>query len=237
MQGCVRGRTRFAGLFELIQISEMHRRSVAITVNHKHRLGKIFILDGVLSDAVYRDLRGDEAIVEVLRWIESFFELVSLRGKVQHTVKESTVQLLISALKGMGHVELPKSRVADTIVGPLELLSAAELLHLFEMNHRNAFITLRNDGAVGTVHVRDGKAIHATLGQGLGDEALIDMLTWKKGYFRVKYADGYVLQTVKSPIRDIMMEATKRVDERTHETQLMQQPRPESPSSQSNGSQ
>jgi len=209
----VRGRTRLAGLFELIQVSEMHRRTVALTVSHKTRQGKIFIQDGVLCDASYAHLRGDDAIVEILRWIESFFELAPMRQKVKRTINSPTVNLLISALKGMGHVELPSSRSEDSIIGPLELMSATEILQLFEMNHRNAFIMLRRNGAVGTVHLRDGKAVNAAVGQSQGNEALIKLLTWRDGHFRVRFAEEYVLSNITDSIHSLVMEATRRLDE------------------------
>lgn len=211
----VAGRTRLAGLFELIQVCETHRRNVAISVNQKNRLGRIFIQDGILADAVYDDMRGDDAVVEILRWLESYFELLPLRGPVERTIRSSTVNLLIAALKGMGHVDLPASRTADTIVGSLGLLSSTELLQLYEMNHRSAFMMLRNDAGVGTVHLRDGKAIHATLGQTQGDDAVLGLLLWQHGYFRIRYSEEYVFRTVTDPIRSLVMEATRRSDEKT----------------------
>ncbi|MEW6358036.1 MAG: DUF4388 domain-containing protein [Planctomycetota bacterium] len=207
------GRTYLAGLFELIQIFEIHRRDVQLAITERGRRGTVSIRDGVLLDAECGDLRGNEAVIELFRWVESDFELVGLTDAPKRTIQGSNFDILMAGLQASEGFEAPSLSVAHHITGPLDLFSSTELLQLFEMNHRNAVLRLKKNGDSGLVHVRGGRAVHAKLGDTEGDEAVFAMLTWLHGRFDVEVVKGDVPETITESISGLIMEGMRRVDE------------------------
>lgn len=209
----VAGRTHLVGLFELIQVSEIHRRDLSLTITEKGRLGKILIQDGNIVDAVCGDLRGDAAVIELFRWVESEFQMVLLTEQVQATIESSNFDLLMAAIQAADEIGQPPLSVAHRVTGPLHLLSPTELLQVFEINHRSALLKLKKNGDQGSVHLRDGRAVHAVRGEVQGDEAVFDMLTWLHGNFEISFAKGDVPETIIESIPSLVMEGMRRIDE------------------------
>ncbi|NOZ19547.1 MAG: DUF4388 domain-containing protein [Planctomycetes bacterium] len=207
------GRTYLAGLFELVQIFEIHRRDIRLAITERGRRGDIFIQDGVLTDAQCDNLRGNEAVIELFHWVESDFELVELTEEPKRTIRGSNFDILMAGLQASEGIEAPSLSVAHHIKGPLDLLSATEILQLFEMNHRNAVLRLEKNGETGIVHLRSGRAVHAKLGETEGDEAIFELLTWLHGGFEIEVAKGDVPETVIESISGLVMEGMRRVDE------------------------
>jgi len=211
----VTGRLRLAGLFELIQVCETHRRDVALTVTERDRFATVYMQQGKILDAVCGGLRGSAAVTETFRWLKGYFELVPLSREPDRTIAESNVDILLAALRATEDVPKPECGVADVIAGDVALLSPVELLQLFEMNHRNAFLLFTRDNTIGGIHMRDGRPAHATVGmnRAQGDEALLEVLTWARGTFHIEFADWDVPPTVRHSARSLLMEASKRADE------------------------
>ena len=207
------GRTHFAGLFELIQVSEIHRRDLDLTLTQKGQMAKILIQDGNLVDAQCGDLRGDDAVFELFRWFESEFTLVSLDGEVERTIEGSNFDLLMGAIQATEGIETPPTTTGHRIAGPLGLLSPTEILQLFEMNRRNARLKLKKNGDSGHIHLRDGRAVHADLGETEGEEAVFNLLTWLDGEFEAEPAKGDVPETIIESIPGLVMEGMRRIDE------------------------
>jgi len=210
------GKTHFAGLFELIQVCGVHRRDVSLITTQKGRVGTILIKDGELCDAVCGDLRGEAAIHEIFRWTDSTFELVPLRERVERTLPASNAAILIKAAEQLRHAPSPGFGPTDRMAGPLELLSPTELLQLFEINGRSALLKLKRDGETGYIHFRRGRVVHATRGRIYGDEAVLDLLLWEEGEFRIEFDEDEVIATVSASIPALVMEASRRLDVLTH---------------------
>ncbi|NOZ20422.1 MAG: DUF4388 domain-containing protein [Planctomycetes bacterium] len=206
------GRTHFAGLFELIQVCAIHRRDVALTITQKGKTARILMQQGELRDAMCPSLRGEDAIYAVFAWVDSFFELAPLAGPVEHTITGSNTDIVMKAAEQTAAVAPPPVGPGDRIAGSLEVLSPTELLQLFEINCRNALLTLRNRRETGSVHLRDGRAIHATVGEREGDRAVLDLLTWGQGDFVVQFSKESAPETVLDSISGLVLEGSRRVD-------------------------
>ena len=212
----IMGRTHFAGLFELIQVCSVHRRDVEITFTQSGNTATLHIQDGQLCDASCDDFRGDDAVYEIFRWSDSFFELVPLSGEVERTIIGSNTEILMHAAEETANLGRKHFGPGDRIAGPLDVLSTTELLQLFEINCRNALLRLKNDGRIGNIHLREGRAVHATLDDAEGDRAVLDLLLWPEGDFVVEFAEEFVPETVIDSISGLVMEGSRRIDLLAH---------------------
>ncbi|MEW6359593.1 MAG: DUF4388 domain-containing protein [Planctomycetota bacterium] len=206
------GRTHFAGLFELIQVCGVHRRNVTFTITQRGETARIIMHKGDLYDAMCPGLRGEDAIYEVFAWVDSFFELSPLAGPVERTITDSNTDIVMRAAEQTAAIVPPAVGPGDRIAGSLEIMSPTELLQLFEINCRNALLTMRNRGETGSVHFRDGRAVHATHGDTEGDQAVLDLLTWDQGDFVVQYSKEYAPETVFDSISGLVLEGSRRLD-------------------------
>ncbi len=99
--------------------------------------------------------------------------------------------------------------------GDLKDLSLDELLRKIIQSRTTGKLEIRNDNSTALVWVQNGQPVDATAGDAEGDEAIIELLTWRDGqYFfepRVLRNSHTVHQTM-----DALMTQSRQLSERTH---------------------
>ncbi|HEY9733594.1 MAG TPA: DUF4388 domain-containing protein [Drouetiella sp.] len=99
--------------------------------------------------------------------------------------------------------------------GDLKDVSLDKLLHKIVEARTTGKLEVRNQESMALVWVQDGTPVDATAGDAEGDEAIIDLLTWKEGQYtfepRVLRNSHTVHQTIES-----LLSQSRQLSERTH---------------------
>jgi len=104
------------------------------------------------------------------------------------------------------------------VEGKLSQIPLTDLLQLFHMNRRTGSIELtrRETGRPeerGTVFLREGNLIQATMGSVEGEKALFRLLAWGEGSFAFTPNRPRVAARILAPTRALLMEGLRQLDE------------------------
>jgi DNA-binding response OmpR family regulator len=104
------------------------------------------------------------------------------------------------------------------VEGKLSQIPLTDLLQLFHMNRRSGSIELtrRETGRPeerGTLFLREGNLIQATVGSVDGEKALFRLLTWREGSFAFTPNRPRVAARILAPTRALLMEGMRQLDE------------------------
>lgn len=98
--------------------------------------------------------------------------------------------------------------------GTLSNLSISELLHQITMSKMTGRLEVRNREMSAMVYVQNGNPIDATAGDTVGDEAMIELLTWKEGEFSFESRILRDSHTVHQTI-EVLLAQSKQLADRT----------------------
>jgi CheY-like chemotaxis protein len=104
------------------------------------------------------------------------------------------------------------------VEGKLSQLPLTDLLQLFHMNRRTGTIELarRETGRreeSGTLFLREGNLVQATVGSVDGEKALFRLLAWREGSFAFTPNRPRVAARILAPTRALLMEGMRQLDE------------------------
>ncbi|HEX4956176.1 MAG TPA: DUF4388 domain-containing protein [Thermoanaerobaculia bacterium] len=114
-----------------------------------------------------------------------------------------------------------------SIEGSLEDASVAGLLQMLCGERRTARLMVWADSGTGTLVLEGGRVRHAELGAQVGDQAVIEVLAWSEGVFRVDPAPPASPRTVASSLTELLGKA-RRGGSRTAVPEPVPVPVPES---------
>ncbi|MCA8924900.1 MAG: FHA domain-containing protein [Planctomycetes bacterium] len=103
---------------------------------------------------------------------------------------------------------------SEAIGGRIERVSLAEVLQQMEFNQKTGTLTVfSDDGVTGTLVVYDGAPMYAEFGEARDNQAVINMLSLKKGSFSLlnKIEPGEM--TMQGTLTGILLEASRQIDE------------------------
>jgi hypothetical protein len=100
-------------------------------------------------------------------------------------------------------------------LGDLKDLPLDQLLHKIIEAKTTGKLEVRNQDAMALVWVQDGMPVDATAGDAEGDEAIIDLLTWKDGQYSFEARVLRNSHTVHQSI-DALLSQSRQLSERTH---------------------
>jgi len=210
----VTGRTQFADLRSLIQVTEINRRNCVINVTERGKVGRIYIYDGRVYSAEADGQRGEEAFYQLFTWYESNFELDLVEEEPEREIETNNFTLLLRAAQFAQEPSEMTGKAAWTISGTLDVLSPFEIFQLFELNHNPARARISSEkGDRATVVFRVGRAVHAVCEPLEAEEAVYKTLTWNKGQFIIEYFTGKIDETITETIPFLITEAARRIDE------------------------
>lgn len=99
------------------------------------------------------------------------------------------------------------------LVGSLKELSLANLIQLNCQEQNEVTITLEYLGKEGVIYCSQGNLAHAATGSLSGEDAVVELLRWQGGNFRVENTATPVKKTIKKNWDNLLMEAMQRIDE------------------------
>ena len=85
----VRGRLADIGLVDIVQIFLAEKKTVAVHLTSEMGFGHVYLKDGKLVHAVYRDLTGREAFDRLLEWEDGEFEIENDAEPPEVTIGET----------------------------------------------------------------------------------------------------------------------------------------------------
>lgn len=104
----VQGHLRDLPLLDMVQILSASRRSVQIQLRHGGEEAELFLHDGQIVNAICRNLEGEAAALELLRWEEGSFWMRPLRQPPPARITTSTDALLLQSCADRTRSNLPQ---------------------------------------------------------------------------------------------------------------------------------
>lgn len=115
----VKGRLKDMGLVDIIQIFNAERKTVAVHLGSELGYGRVFIKDGAVVHAAYREFTGPDAFFQLLAWHDGEFEVEPDAAAPEKTINESPEGLILEGLRRLDEAR-GKGREAGGNVGDLE---------------------------------------------------------------------------------------------------------------------
>jgi len=95
----VKGRLKDMGLVDIVQIFNAERKTVAVHLGSEHGYGRVYIKDGLIVHAAFRDLTGPDAFYQLLSWKDGEFEVEPDTPSPERTISESPEGLILEGLR------------------------------------------------------------------------------------------------------------------------------------------
>ncbi|MFQ5736215.1 MAG: DUF4388 domain-containing protein [Thermodesulfobacteriota bacterium] len=95
----VKGRLKDMGLVDIIQIFNAEHKTVAIHLGSEMGYGRVYIEDGNIVHAVYRDFTGTAAFYQLLAWRDGEFEVEPEAAPPERTIDGSPEALILEGLR------------------------------------------------------------------------------------------------------------------------------------------
>jgi len=115
----VKGRLKDMGLVDIIQIFNAERKTVAVHLGSELGYGRVYIKDGGVVHAAYREFTGPEAFFQLLAWHDGEFEVEPDALSPERTINESPEGLILEGLRRLDEAR-GKGRETGGNVGDLE---------------------------------------------------------------------------------------------------------------------
>jgi DNA-binding response OmpR family regulator len=97
--GVLRGSLLQMNVIDLVQSLEMGRKSCALTLVNGEEKCEMYFTEGQVTHAEYGSWTGDEAVFQVLRWVEGNFQVDFQRKTSKQTTTLNTQGLLMEGLR------------------------------------------------------------------------------------------------------------------------------------------
>ena len=126
----VKGRLADIRPRDILQIFMAEGKTAAVHLSSDRGFGHIYISEGVVVHAQYRDETGEEALRELLDWTDGEFEVEPDVQAPEHTIDEEAFNSIISDRGGPSDTARRSSRVdyPDASVGLIKKLIDLNIL-------------------------------------------------------------------------------------------------------------
>ncbi len=105
-------------LVDIIQIFHAERRTVAIHLGSEMGYGRVYMKDGSVVHASYREFTGVDAMYRLLAWNDGEFEVEPGVEPPEHTINEQVDSLMLEGLRRLDESRakgsVPKKDIGDT---------------------------------------------------------------------------------------------------------------------------
>ena len=115
----VKGRLKDMGLVDIVQIFNAERKTVAVHLGSEMGYGRVYIKDGQIVHAMYREFTGPEAFFQLLAWKDGEFEVEPDAQAPDRTISESPEGLILEGLRRLDEAR-GKGRDQGANVGDIE---------------------------------------------------------------------------------------------------------------------
>ncbi len=97
--------------------------------------------------------------------------------------------------------------------GSLSELPLSDVIQLVSVSGKTGAFEIERDSESGTIYLRAGQIVDATVGNLRGESAVYEMATWNQGTFSFKPGEESEKVTIHLSNASLMMEAARRLDE------------------------
>lgn len=97
--------------------------------------------------------------------------------------------------------------------GSLKELPLPDIIQLVSVSGKTGKFTLSRDADHGSIFLKNGQMVHASLGELVGEEAIYALAIWNSGDFQFTPAEEPDRQTITKSNTNLLMEAARRLDE------------------------
>ncbi|MEE8184828.1 MAG: DUF4388 domain-containing protein [Thermodesulfobacteriota bacterium] len=114
----IKGRLKDMGLVDIIQVFHMQCKTAAIHVSSDKGFGMVYIRDGSVVHANYRDLSGEDAFYHLIGWGDGEFDVETNVASPDTSIHTDVEQLLLEGAKrldegGGGTMDLRRAYEED----------------------------------------------------------------------------------------------------------------------------
>ncbi|MBI5642895.1 MAG: DUF4388 domain-containing protein [Deltaproteobacteria bacterium] len=118
--GGVKGRLKDMGLVDIIQIFNAERKTAAIHLGSEMGYGRVYIKDGNIVHAAYREFTGTEAFYMLLSWKDGEFEVEPDTASPERTITGSPEGLILEGLRRLDESRGKEGETSGGYVGDME---------------------------------------------------------------------------------------------------------------------
>ncbi len=113
--------------------------------------------------------------------------------------------------------------------GEVTGMGLADVLQVNAHNRFSGSVLVRNGESTGVVYFHDGVIVHAEQGAATGEGAVLEILQWTQGRFSMEQNVVSARRTITKSCEHLILEAHRRLDERTNHWVTSSLPAPPSP--------
>jgi hypothetical protein len=99
------------------------------------------------------------------------------------------------------------------LCGTLDDFNFAEVLQLVNLARKTGTLTVRCGSQQAVLHLREGQAIDAVMGDKEGQQVIYQLLGWEQGQFEFTRSQAAVRPTIHDRTENLIMEGVRRLDE------------------------
>jgi uncharacterized protein DUF4388 len=97
--------------------------------------------------------------------------------------------------------------------GSLAEMHLPDIIQLISVSGKSGVFQLVDGPHQGQIYLRDGKIVHAQLGETAGEEAVYALAIWSQGDFKFEHGVATDQKTISKSNTNLLMEAARRLDE------------------------
>jgi CheY-like chemotaxis protein/predicted regulator of Ras-like GTPase activity (Roadblock/LC7/MglB family) len=189
------------------------------------------VLESTTIDLVVTDIRMPEMDgFELLVYMNTRFPLVPVLVMSAYGTRE--IQGRFESIGIIGFLDKPvdfddlvkgieEGLKQTSQVGTMTGFSVGSFLQLIEMEEKTCLLEVSARGKKGLFYFDRGVLFDAVSGRLIGEEAAIEMIMWNQVSLSFKsLPDKKIMRRINSELMPIMMEASRRKDEKLHENEL-----------------
>jgi len=99
------------------------------------------------------------------------------------------------------------------ITGLLENLPLPDIFQVLNLGLKTARVSLESEAGAGRIWFREGAAIHAEVGEDVGESACYALLSWDRGRFCIEHGTETDESSIEMDTMFIVMEGLRMIDE------------------------
>ena len=139
-------------------------------------------------------------------------------------VKPVDIEELALKVRAFCRHEAPRMRVPAPddmlrgVSGTLEDMGITDIIQVLNMGMKTAKVILLQGGQRGEIYLKSGKIVCVEYGDLYGSDAFFELIGWNSGEFRIFHGQTTDTVNVTMETMTLLLEATKAMDEKKHET-------------------
>lgn len=132
-------------------------------------------------------------------------ERIDAMGSLKYFEKPMDLEALVASIR---------EKLDSSAQGQVNGISLASFLQLVGMESKTCILNVKTGNQTGKVYCQSGDLIAARTGDLSAEEAVIEMISWDGAVIEIVKLDKERPKEIKKPLMNILMEASRRMDEK-----------------------